>query len=50
MNNLQILQNKAAKIVLDRPFFSSVTGALNSLGWITLEQRRLFRRCLFIFK
>ena len=25
MNNLQILQNKAAKIVLDRPYFSSAT-------------------------
>jgi hypothetical protein len=45
MNNLQILQNKAAKIVLDRPFFSSAADALNTLGWTTLEQRQ--RRCLF---
>jgi hypothetical protein len=50
MNNLQILQNKAAKIVLDRPFFSSATDALNTLGWTTLEQRRLYHRCLFVFK
>jgi hypothetical protein len=50
MNNLQILQNKAAKIVLDRPYFSSATDALNTLGWTTLEQRRLHHRCLFVFK
>ena len=50
MNNLQILQNKAAKIVLDRPYFSSATDALNTLGWTTLEQRRLYHRCLFVFK
>ena len=50
MNNLQILQNKAAKIVLGRPFCSSATDALNTLGWTTLEQRRLYHRCLFVFK
>jgi hypothetical protein len=43
-------ENKAAKIVLDRPFFSSATDALNTLGWTTLEQRRLYHRCLFVFK
>ena len=50
MNILQVLQNKAAKIILDRPPHSSATDALNSLGWFTLEQRRLYHRCLYVFK
>ena len=33
MNNLQLLQNKAAKTILDRSFHSSVTDALEALGW-----------------
>ena len=33
MNNLQALQNKAAKLVLDKPLYSSATDALNQLGW-----------------
>ena len=46
MNNLQVLQNKAAKLVLDKPLYSSVTDALNQLGWlnINLKQRRHFHR------
>ena len=31
MNDLQVLQNKAAKIILDMPFHSSVTSALATL-------------------
>ena len=31
MNDLQVLQNKAAKIILDRPFHSSATSALATL-------------------
>ena len=30
MNNLQVLQNKAAKLVLDKPLYSSATDALIS--------------------
>ena len=33
MNTLQLLQNKAAKTILDRPFHSSVADALEALGW-----------------
>ena len=33
MNNLQLLQNRAAKTILDRPFHSSATDALETLGW-----------------
>ena len=29
MNNLQLLQNKTAKLVLDKPLYSSATDALN---------------------
>ena len=50
MNNIQILQNKAAKIILDRPIQSSSSEALAALKWITLEKRRLYHRlaCMFI--
>ena len=50
MSILQVLQNKAAKIILDRPPHSSATDMLNSLGWFTLEQRQLYNRCLYVFK
>ncbi|EDO31570.1 predicted protein, partial [Nematostella vectensis] len=40
MSNLQILQNKAAKIILDRPLYSSATDALVKLKWLPLEKRR----------
>ena len=33
MNNLQLLQNKVAKTISDRPFHSSATDALEALGW-----------------
>ena len=50
MQNLQILQTKAAKVILDRPPFSYATEALKTLGWRDLSQRRHYRRCLYIFK
>ena len=50
MNNLQILQSKAAKIILDHPLYSSATEALNSLGWMDLAERRRYHRCLYMFK
>ena len=50
MNNVQVLQNKAAKIILDKPLYSSASEALATLNWITLEQRRFYHRCLYVFK
>ena len=50
MENLQILQNKAAKIILDRHPHSSASEALDSLGWKRLHLRRRFHRCTTIFK
>ena len=50
MNSLQVLQNKAAKLVLDKPLYSSATYALDQLGWLNLKQRRHFHRCLYVYK
>ena len=50
MNDLQIMQNKAAKIILDRPLHSSATDALVTLKWLNLEQRRFYHRCLYVYK
>ena len=50
MDRLQVLQNKAAKIILNKPVYSSSTSALASLGWKTLKVRRQFHRSLFFFK
>ena len=40
MKELQILQNKAAKWILDRPLHSSSTDALTVLRRLNLEERR----------
>ena len=50
MQDLQIFQAKAAKIILDRSPFLSATEALRTLGWKDLFQRRHYHRCLYIFK
>ena len=50
MNELQLLQNKAAKIILSLPSFYSSTEALKELCWPTLFKLRLFHRCVFVYK
>ena len=50
MNDLQVQQSKAAKIILNQPIFSSSTEALDSLKWKRLSHRRHAHRCIFIFK
>ena len=50
MENLQVLQNKAAKIILERPLHSSASDARSWLGWLDLAQRRRLHRCLFVYK
>ncbi|RMX59774.1 hypothetical protein pdam_00015352, partial [Pocillopora damicornis] len=50
MNELQLLQNKAAKIILSLPCFYSSTEALKELCWPTLFKLRLFHRCVFVYK
>ena len=50
MNNLQLLQSKADKTILERPFHSTATDALEALSWLTLEKRRLLHLCLYVYK
>ena len=50
MNQLQILQNKAAKTILDAPYLPSSTEALDKLYWHPLSHRHYLHRLLAIFK
>ena len=45
MDSIQVLQNKAAKLVLDRATNSSSTQALLDLNWMNLSTKRLMQRC-----
>ena len=42
---IKVLQNKAAKLVLDRETHSSSTQALLDLNWMNLSTRRLTQWC-----
>ena len=44
VHDLKVLQNKAAKVILDLPNYASPTDALKTLGWPTLSQERLVHR------
>ena len=48
MGQLQVLQNKAAKVLLDLPPRSSSTEALNHLDLKILSKRRYFHCCVMI--
>ena len=48
MDSIQVLQNKAAKLVLDRATHSSSTQALLDLNWMNPSTRRLMQRCFFM--
>lgn len=50
MHNLQVLQNNAARTILDLPKFFSGTQALAQLNWIHLAGRRRQHRCIAIYK
>ena len=49
MDSIQVLQNKAAKLVLDRATNSSSTQALLDLNWMNLSTRRLMQRCFSLY-
>ena len=49
MSSLQVLQNKAAKVILNRPLYSSSTEALAALKWPPLE-KRWFQMCVHVYK
>ena len=44
MDSIQVLQNKVAKLVLDRVTLSSSTQALLDLNWMNLSTTRLMQR------
>ena len=50
MDSIQVLQSKAAKIILDRAPHSSSSEALAllDLNWMNLSTRRQMQRCLFM--
>ena len=50
MKMLQIVQNKAAKIILDLPMYASSTDALLTLKFKPLHERRFCHRCLLVHK
>jgi hypothetical protein len=50
MDDLQILQNKAAKVILGLPCTHSTTDALQKLNWVKLNTRRQQHRCIAIHK
>ena len=49
MDSIQVLQNRAAKMVLDRAPHSSSTEALADLNWVNLTTRRQMKRRLYIY-
>ena len=50
MRSLQILQNKTAKVILDRPNRLSSSRALATLKWDSLEERRKLHRSSLVKK
>ena len=50
MNDQQVLQNKATKITLNRPLYSSATDAIITLKWPNLEQGIFYHRCIYVYK
>jgi len=48
MAKFQLLQNKAAKLILDKAKHSSATEAINELDWLVLSERRR-QHCLFLY-
>ena len=50
MNNLQVLQHNAARLILDLPRYSSATEALETLEWKPLYLCRKYHHCISVFK
>ena len=49
MDSLQVLHNKAAKLILNRPMYSSSSDALATLNWLDLSTRRTIQRCCYVY-
>lgn len=50
MSELQVLQNKAARLILDLPVYNSATEALKRLGWKSLLRRRKEHHAIFMYE
>ena len=50
MNHVQVMQNNAARLILEFPARASGTQALELLKWQPLHLRRFYHRCLMVFK
>ena len=51
MDHLQVLQNNAARVILDLPrFHSSASKAQDQLNWKPLFLQRKHRRCIAVYK
>lgn len=50
VNRLQILQNKAMRIILKKNRFVSKSVLLKSLNWLNVDQRIKFNVLIFVFK
>ncbi len=50
VNRLQKLQNKAARIIFQVPRLVSATPLLNTLHWLPVKDRIIFKALLYVFK
>ena len=50
MAKVQLLENKAVKLIFDKAKHSSATEAINELDWLVLSERRRQHRRFFVFK
>ena len=50
MSELQVLENKAACLILDLPAHFSAAGVLKILGWKSLFRRRKEHHAIFMYK
>jgi hypothetical protein len=50
MEDLHIMQNKAAKVILGLPIMYSATEAIHNLQWTPLLERRRRHRCVSVYK
>ncbi len=50
MSQLQVLQNRATKVILDKPYYSSASEVLHLLNAQPLDERRWCHRVTVIYK
>ena len=50
LNKLQKLQNRYARLVLNRDYTSSQCSLLTALNWQSIEQRIKYQKCIVVYK